>query len=211
MNEKTKKYIAIAIVVIAIALIVAAFIFKDKKYEVSLVNLGTIQKVEISKNGYLTKPADPVREGYNFLGWYCNGKIYDFNEKVTSDLKLEARWEKQETTKNSDKKCNVIFKNEDGTEIKKIVVNEGQIILAKPGEPSKDGYNFIGWYIGDNEYDFAKPVSDDMTLVAKFEKIPDNVKTYKVTFNTDGGSTVATRTVEENKAVKKPTDPTKTG
>ena len=42
-----------------------------------------------------TKPADPVRDGYAFKGWYTKaGEKYDFSAAVTSDLKLVAKWEK---------------------------------------------------------------------------------------------------------------------
>ena len=42
-----------------------------------------------------TKPADPVRDGYAFKGWYTKaGDAYDFSAAVTSDLKLVAKWEK---------------------------------------------------------------------------------------------------------------------
>ncbi len=44
------------------------------------------------------KPSDPVRSGYNFLGWFeslDDGTAFDFdNTKVTGDLTLYAKWEK---------------------------------------------------------------------------------------------------------------------
>lgn len=46
-------------------------------------------------------PEDPVRPGYIFGGWYTaetGGSPYYFNEVVTSDMKLYARWIPAETT-----------------------------------------------------------------------------------------------------------------
>ena len=38
------------------------------------------------------EPAAPTRPGYNFTGWYLDGKLYDFNTPVTGDLYLSAGW-----------------------------------------------------------------------------------------------------------------------
>lgn len=48
----------------------------------------------INKDGTITKPQDPVRDGYKFLGWYSNNVLFDFNTLVTTNLELVAKWEK---------------------------------------------------------------------------------------------------------------------
>jgi len=42
----------------------------------------------------VSKPADPAREGYAFLGWYAEGSdtAFDFTAPITGDLTLTARW-----------------------------------------------------------------------------------------------------------------------
>ena len=42
----------------------------------------------------------------------------------------------------------------------------------KPADPKKNGYTFKGWYLGSTPYDFSAPVTEDITLKAKWEKIP---------------------------------------
>ena len=37
---------------------------------------------------------DSTKEGYTFLGWYNGDELFDFNQKVTSDIQLVAKWEK---------------------------------------------------------------------------------------------------------------------
>ena len=48
----------------------------------------------INKDGTITKPQDPVRDGYKFLGWYSNNVLFDFSTPVTTNLELVAKWEK---------------------------------------------------------------------------------------------------------------------
>lgn len=46
-----------------------------------------------------TKPADPTKDGYTFLGWYSDSTLktqYAFDTPVTTDLTLYAGWEKEE-------------------------------------------------------------------------------------------------------------------
>lgn len=40
------------------------------------------------------KPADPVREGYTFVGWQLDGEDYDFSKPVTKAITLTAVWVK---------------------------------------------------------------------------------------------------------------------
>lgn len=43
----------------------------------------------------LSKPANPVRDGYKFTGWKANGADYDFTANVTEAFTLVAQWESQ--------------------------------------------------------------------------------------------------------------------
>ena len=40
---------------------------------------------------------------------------------------------------------------------------------VEPEDPALDCKNFLGWYKGDELYDFSTPVTDDIGLTAKFE------------------------------------------
>ncbi|MBP3966683.1 InlB B-repeat-containing protein [Paenibacillus lignilyticus] len=54
--------------------------------------LSTTQSVALGE--LLTKPADPIRAGYNFAGWYkADGSAWNFStDKVYSDITLTAKW-----------------------------------------------------------------------------------------------------------------------
>lgn len=54
----------------------------------------------LEENGVETRPADPVRDGYNFEGWYTEAECinaYDFNSQITGDITLFAKWVKKDT------------------------------------------------------------------------------------------------------------------
>lgn len=44
-------------------------------------------------------------------------------------------------------------------------------LLTNIDEPTKDGYVFIGWYLGEEEYHFTESVREDITLEARWKEI----------------------------------------
>ena len=55
-------------------------------------NGGSTVPQQVCVNAPAAKPADPVRYGYTFAGWYNGGAVYDFSQTVTTDLTLVAHW-----------------------------------------------------------------------------------------------------------------------
>ncbi len=58
-----------------------------------------------------------------------------------------------------------------GIEAQQVKINE---VVTKPDDPTYEGYEFIGWYVDDEEYDFSKPVTESFTITAKWEKVTEN-------------------------------------
>ena len=112
---------------------------------------------------------------------------------------MKAKWEVGTYT--------VIFDSDGGSEVAAAKVNHGEKV-TKPADPTKTGYAFKGWFIGDKEYAFETAVTANITLKAKWEVVVVN---YTVTFDSDGGSEVAAAEVKDGGKVTKPADPTKTG
>lgn len=77
---------------------------------------------------------------------------------------------------------------------------------ARPADPTKEGYTFIGWYNGESEWNFETPVTADLTLTAKWQ-----LNRYTITFDTAGGSEVPSITQDYGTAIIAPANPTKTG
>jgi len=90
---------------------------------------------------------------------------------------------------NAENKCNdcdlpkytVTFKYAERLETVKVI--SGDKVTA-PEFPVITGMAFDGWYNGETEYDFSKPVTSNLTLIAEFTPV------YAVTFDSNGGSGV---------------------
>ena len=129
---------------------------------------GSDVKTQTVKSGKLaTKPEDPEKDNSEFLGWYLKGKKFDFKTPITSNITLKAKWEAVE--------YEVRFSSDGGTRVKPIKV-EGGTAVDCPENPTKENYNFLGWYLDGKKYDFSLPVTEDITLTAKWEEvvIPDD-------------------------------------
>ena len=64
----------------------------------------------------------------------------------------------------------ITFDSNGGTSVQSLVVDENGLIV-EPEEPTKEGYEFAGWYYNDELYDFGKEVTKDMELEAKWAEI----------------------------------------
>ena len=241
----------ILIVIVAVAMVVAIAIGVSSVLKKDTVTVYTIsfntdggtevvsKQVEDGKT--VAKPADPTKEGYEFLGWYLDGEYFDFKEKIEEDITLEAKWkeiveednaddeiEDKEEEKDDEKsdedvtKYTVKFDSDGGSKVASKTVEKNKTVKA-PVDPTKDGYKFLGWYLGNTKYNFSNKVTKNIILKAKWEKVQEErpvepekpvepeIKEYTVTFNTDGGSSVKAQTVKENETVSIPSNPTKDG
>ena len=63
----------------------------------------------------------------------------------------------------------------DGAELSEQIILEGGFVKYA-GTPIKDGYRFLGWYDGDEEWDFTSAVTQNVKLTAKWEKVGDAVE-----------------------------------
>ena len=167
------------------------------KYTVRFENEGEVKTYTVEKDGLVIEPNEPTKEGYVFLGWYLNDKKFDFNTKITSNLTLTAKWVKA---------YQVTFDSNGGSKIKSQEVALG-LKVTKPSNPTKAGFKFDGWYLDDKKFDFNTKITTDITLTAKWTEL----EKYTVTFDTDGGSEISSKEVNEGEKVAKPSNPTKAG
>lgn len=170
-------------------------VFKINTYKITFKNDSKTNVISAEYQTTIQEPVKPTKEGYTFDGWY-NGLIkFDFRTPITKDMILIAKY-----TPNT---YIVTFTNEDGSLIEEKEVQYKQTVTIQ--NPSKQGYTFVGWFIGSTPFDLATAITENITLVAKFEP----VITYTVTFK--NGTDIETVLVEQGKLVEEPTQPIKEG
>ena len=147
-----------------------------------------------------TTPKTPTKSGYKFVEWQLDGKKYDFKTKVTKDITLKAKWEEL-------KKYTVTFNYDNGSSNTTVTVTEGSTV-SEPSKPSKPNYAFKEWQLDGKKYDFKTKVTKNITLVAVYNLTEVN---YIVTFRSNGGSSVTSKSVKGGTTVSAPSNPTKSG
>ena len=85
------------------------------------------------------------------------------NIKIEKGLTIDVKYDLDEHT--------LTFETNGGSAINPITVRHGNAV-ARPADPTKDKYTFIGWYVDPEftaKYDFATVLEADKTIYAKFE------------------------------------------
>lgn len=117
--------------------------------------------------------------------------VTKLKEKINSDINIYLDYQKNIDNFNTEVNYYTItFDTAGGSSIDSIVVKENDTI-TKPNDPTKEGYTFLGWYIGDEEFNFEDLVKSDLTLVAKWEENKNS--------NSTGSSSGGTITNNTNK------------
>lgn len=111
--------------------------------------------------------AEPVRDNYAFAGWKNDsGEAITLPYMPLKDITLKASWT-----------VTVTFDTRGGSSVAEQKIEEGAVCV-KPAEPVKEGDAFVGWYTDTSfaagaEYNFESPVTESITLYARWES--DNV------------------------------------
>ena len=154
------------------------------------------------------RPNDPSETDYVFDGWYTDadcteGNEFDFSKPLTDDITIYAKWTKL---------CTLTFDMQGhGTQIDAVADEKAGIVVAEPDEPSETGYVFEGWYTDEactdgNEFDFSKPLTDDITIYAKWTKL------CNAAFDMQGhGTQIDSLFVYPGETFDEPNDPSESG
>ena len=139
--------------------------------------------VTVKKGECVEEPEEaPEREGYIFDGWHDKfdaDSEFDFDDEITKSIKIFAHWlAKLECT---------FDLNYDGAPAATKVQVIQRSAVARPEDPTREGYQFIGWTINKEEkagddkfeyYDFERLFTENRTLYAQWGA-PGSAKAYR--------------------------------
>lgn len=166
----------------------------------SVVNRGTITNGTFG--GEVTNESG--RSFGTISGGTFNGKVTNKNDISDSPEETPAKISGGTFNGEVIGAYTVTFQSEGGSEVASQI--RANAPAARPADPTKEGYTFIGWYKGESEWDFETPVTPDLTLTAKWQ-----LNQYTITFDTAGGSEVPSITQDYGTAITPPAAPTRTG
>ena len=138
----------------------------------------------------------PTKTGYKFLGWYDGSTLYETGKWQTPRaVSLKASWEANKYT---------VTYNADGGSVSssttEVTYNFGYTFTI----PSRADFTFVGWYTEPNG-EGTKLAGSDGKSIANWS-IADNrtvyaYYSYTVTFVSNGGSDIATRTFYSDEGI----------
>ena len=124
-------------------------------------NGDNVTEITVTEGEKAALPEAPAKTGFEFAGWYRDHAKWNFDDPVSESMTLIAKWKHKSFTVN--------FDSDGGSSVApaKVFVND---TLDRPELPTKEGYDLVGWYNGEERWNFiSDTVTEDVTLTAKWE------------------------------------------
>ena len=175
----------------------------DKEYTVTFMDDGKeLKKITVSEGGNIKNAVIPKKDGYLFVTWLLDGVDFDINTVIKDNIVLTASWTKIPEAPNTH---TVTFNF--GSYMKNQTVNDGEMVEKPREDPVLEKHTFIGWYDGEELFDFSTKVVKDIVLIAKYKK-----NRVIVNYDLNGGSgTTVEVEIDKGDIPEKPKDPSKFG
>jgi uncharacterized repeat protein (TIGR02543 family) len=170
-------------------------------------NGGTITDSQsVEYNHLVSIPDAPAKEGYTFTGWYKDNtytELWDFTtEKITATTTIYANWSMNAYVVN--------FDPLGGSSVYTPVQVSYGANIARPTDPIREGYTFVGWYkeiAVENQWNFEiDAVHQNTTIYGKWDK-----KEFNVSFDTQRGSMIDDIKAAYDSVILAPNPPTRVG
>ena len=127
----------------------------DKEYTVTFMDEGKeLSKITVNAGDSIKNVATPKKDGYLFVTWLLDGAYFDKNTDIKEDIILTASWTKIPDGPNMH---TVTFNF--GSFMKNQTVDDGEVVEKPKDDPVLEKHTFIGWYDGDELYDFNTKVT----------------------------------------------------
>ena len=142
------------------------------------------------------KPENPIdKNGVKFLGWYYKTakgeeKEFDWNEKLTADTEVYAKWERKTLIYHNGAGKDYI--SSVGEDAKNIEVLSFEDIVKEKADFNVEGKNFAGWTTAPDGsgkvYNSKEKINftEGQSQIDLYAKYTDNE--YKVSFSANGGT-----------------------
>ncbi|OTO20804.1 BspA family leucine-rich repeat surface protein, partial [Enterococcus sp. 3H8_DIV0648] len=150
----------------------------------------------------------PTRKGYKFMGWFeGENQVTEIPIGGTSDRTLTAKWEAITYT--------ITFADEGLSPITYTISDQS---IPLPDGPERAGYRFLGWLVSEEKLNRSTQSNDaivrslaagtigNLRLMAQYEAI-----TYKVNFDSAGGSAIDPISFTTENSVAKLPEPARIG
>lgn len=82
----------------------------------------------VEENTPVEEPNEPTKNGYTFVEWQLNGKKFNFDQAITKDITLTAKWKKEETKTDNSSNSNTQNNNK----------NDNQNTTQKPNNSNNE-------------------------------------------------------------------------
>lgn len=135
------------------------FIYGNKTNETTFyVNGSIVSTMKLTNGSKLTLPADPVKQGYTFVGWYnYDGRLVTSDTLSDGAMRISAVWAPA-------------FLVTIGDDIQTVKPGDKVSAPQDPTKESDDMFDYVFRYWTNNgvEFDFNSGVTSDVTLVPYF-------------------------------------------
>ena len=159
-----------------------------------------IETMTVKAGEEITLP-EPKKTNYKFDGWALDGKPVTSPFSTEEDVLLKAKWSPVYITV-------TFYSDVDLPTVDVQFLPGDKLVYPDPEDlPVIKGFTVIGWSdLDGKEVPEGTTVKNDMTLVPIL-----SMNVFRVTFDSDGGSSVPSLFIEEGEAFHAPTPPTKAG
>lgn len=135
------------------------FIYGNKTNETTFyVNGSIVSTMKLTNGSKLTLPADPVKQGYTFVGWYnYDGRLVTSDTLSDGAMRISAVWAPA-------------FLVTIGDDIQTVKPGDRVSVPQDPTKESDDMFDYVFRYWTNNgvEFDFNRGVASDIILIPYF-------------------------------------------